>query len=70
MLSSTDDKARPVAAARYPASVEDQSLQNGSNGALFSGARPRKGASSAAEVVWSWEKFGWGVSRRLSVIRH
>ena len=59
MLSSTDDKARPVASARYPASLEDQSLQNGPIGILFSGGRPRKGkSSSAAEVVWNWEEFG------------
>lgn len=42
MLSSTDDKERPVASVRYPASLEDQSLQNGSIGVLLSGARPRR----------------------------
>ena len=58
MLPSTDNKARPVAAARYPASVEDQSLQNGSIRALFSVARPRKGGQA---LLRKW----YGVGRSL-----
>lgn len=59
MLSSTDDKARPVASARYPASLEDQSLQNGSlESSSVVAIHVRGGPSSAAEEVWNWEEFG------------